>query len=77
MLDRRPLAGHVADQVQQLEQRHGSRRAAADVEGFARGTGHVAMGEEHRVDEIVDEQDVAHLEPVTVERDRLAAAAPG
>ena len=33
----------------------------------------VLLREQERVDQIVDEEDVAHLQAVAVERDRLAA----
>src|SRR5690606_7599142 len=64
-------AGEVADELDQLEKADRVCGAAADVEGAA-GELRAAFGRQKRVDEILDEEDVAHLPAVAVERDGLA-----
>src|SRR4051812_27280415 len=59
----------AADHVQQFAQTDRLRRTAADVERLPGNLIDVARSEEERFDEIVDEEDVAHLLAVAENRD--------
>src|SRR3989440_303258 len=66
---RRAATGLTLEELQQLQQREREARATADVTDQATA-GRPRDERLHRLDEIVDEEDVAHLLAVTVDRDR-------
>src|SRR6266550_8539194 len=67
----RAAAVQRRDTVDQFEEAKRVFRAAADVEGLAGDVGQALLGRQESIDEIIDEQGVAHLLAVAVERDRL------
>jgi len=54
------------DAIEQVAQADGIARSAADVECLSGDAPDVPLGEQERVDEVLDEQDVAHLHAVAV-----------
>src|SRR5438067_8327561 len=67
----RAAAVQRRDTVDQLEEAQRVFRAAADVEGLAGDVGQALLGHQERIDEISDEESIAHLLAVAIQRDRL------
>jgi hypothetical protein len=69
-LRRRPLAGDRFDDLEQLDQADGIGGPAADVEHVPGKLVDARVREQHRVDQVVGVEHVAHLQTVTVDRQR-------
>ena len=64
--------GHLAYQVEQLEQAHRIGGASADVEGLAALGGHVVLSQEESINQVIHTQNVPHLPTIPVQGDRPA-----
>src|SRR5689334_16955278 len=71
-VNRNLTAVQLSDQVEQLEQTDRVRWSTTDVESVSREVLHVLLAQQERVNQVVDEENVAHLFAVAVDADRLS-----
>src|SRR6185369_12566255 len=60
----------LTNQIEHLQQADRVLRSTTHVEGLAGDVVHVLVGQQHRVDQIVNEKNVANLQTVAIDRDR-------
>ena len=72
--DHRLLAVDLSNKGEQFEQAGRVSGSPTNIEHLARQSGHVGLGQEQRIHEIVDKENIAHLEAIAVERDWLCGS---